>query len=82
MTKEGYADSLKQLEKISEEIHQRRAARQERCRKNVLGVRGQGVGAESTPKKEANGSYLFNFIFDAQKEALLFLLFFWAWKNE
>ena len=45
MTKEGYADSLKELEKISEEIHQRRAARQKR--KN-LGLREQGVGAESS----------------------------------
>ena len=31
MTKEGYSDSLKELERISEEIHQRRAARQQRC---------------------------------------------------
>ena len=45
MTKEGYADSLKELEKISEEIHQRRAARQKR--KN-LGLREQGVGSESS----------------------------------
>ena len=46
MTKEGYADSLKELERISEEIHQRRAARQKRTN---LGLREEGVGAECTP---------------------------------
>ena len=45
MTKEGYADSLKELEKISEEIHQRRATRQKR---KHLGLREKGVGSEST----------------------------------
>ena len=39
MTKKGYADSLKELEKISEEIHDRRVLR--------LGERGEGVGAEN-----------------------------------
>lgn len=51
MTKEGYADSLKELERISEDIHQRRAARQ-KSRKH-LGVRTQGVGAES-PEPEGS----------------------------
>lgn len=49
MTKEGYADSLKELERISEEIHQRRTARQKR---RNLGLREQGVGAESTPPNQ------------------------------
>ena len=51
MTKNGYSESLKELEKISEEIHQRRAARQQRCEKNLekLGVREAGVGAENPP---------------------------------
>merc|ERR1711981_865606 len=51
MTKNGYSESLKELEKISEEIHQRRAARQHRCEKNLekLGVREAGVGAENPP---------------------------------
>ena len=53
MTKNGYSDSLKELEKISEEIHQRRAARKKRCEKNLeklkLGIREDGVGAENPP---------------------------------
>ena len=51
MTKNGYSESLKELEKISEEIHQRRAARQQRCEKNLekLGIREAGVGAENPP---------------------------------
>lgn len=40
MTKSGYAESLKELESISEEIHERRQ------RYKDLGDRGQGVGAE------------------------------------
>ena len=54
MTKEGYSDSLKELEKISEEIHQRRA---ERLKKSSSMVRVQGVGAEHPtppPKMKAN----------------------------
>ena len=47
MTKEGYSDSLKELEKISEEIHQRRAERQKTCQKNNVKIREQGVGAEN-----------------------------------
>ena len=47
MTKEGYSDSLKELEKISEEIHQRRAERQKTCQKNNVKLREQGVGAEN-----------------------------------
>ena len=43
MTKQGYSDSLKELEKISEEIHERRKRRKQ------LGVRESGVGAESPP---------------------------------
>ena len=51
MTKNGYSDSLKELEKISEEIHQRRAARKKRCEKSLekLGIREDGVGAENPP---------------------------------
>ena len=49
MTKEGYSDSLKELEKISEEIHQRRAERQNTCQKNNVKIREQGVGAENPP---------------------------------
>lgn len=45
MTKAGYADSLKELERISEEIHQRRRDQEEQLRR--LGRRGQGVGAEA-----------------------------------
>ncbi len=45
MTKSGYADSLKQLEKISDEIHERREREQRLLQE--LGARGQGVGAES-----------------------------------
>ena len=58
MTKEGYSDSLKELERISEEIHQRRAARQQRCQKSMLGIRQPGVGAESgnTENKTKSGS--------------------------
>ena len=55
MTKQGYADSLRQLEKISEEIHERRKKRKE------LGVREAGVGAECpppSPKHEAEISKL------------------------
>ena len=43
MTKRGYADSLKQLEKISEEIHDQRLS---------LGIRGEGVGAEAEVQVE------------------------------
>jgi hypothetical protein len=46
MTKNGYSDSLKELEKISEEIHQRRAARQQRVAQKDIGIREEGVGAE------------------------------------
>ena len=42
MTKNGYSDSLKELERISEEIHERRR-RQKDC---PDGVRQAGVGAE------------------------------------
>ena len=58
MTKVGYADSLKQLEKISEEIHERRRKectkaiierkndKQENTKNATLGTRQEGVGAE------------------------------------
>lgn len=46
MTKEGYADSLKELERISEDIHQRRAARH-KSQKNLQGVGKEG---KNTPK--------------------------------
>ena len=56
MTKEGYSGSLKQLEKISEEIHERRRKESSKlsessnnidCESNVaLGTRQDGVGAE------------------------------------
>ena len=49
MTKNGYSESLKELERISEEIHQRRAARQQRCEIEKLGIRQDGVGAENPP---------------------------------
>ena len=72
MTKEGYSDSLKELEKISEEIHQRRAERQKTFVKNSLSSptklvsREQGVGAEnpSPPPKlkdKKNGNFWFIF---------------------
>ena len=48
MTKRGYADSLKELEKISEEIHDKRVLR--------LGQRGQGVGAENPSSSESNSA--------------------------
>ena len=55
MTKEGYSDSLKELEKISEEIHQRRAERQKTCQKNNVKIREAGVGAENpTPSPTKN----------------------------
>ena len=41
MTKSGYSNSLKELEKISEEIHQKRQAY------TGLGERERGVGSES-----------------------------------
>ena len=61
MTKMGYADSLKQLEKISEEIHERRrkdawpndrtlghdsSNRRSNANITTLGTRQEGVGAE------------------------------------
>ena len=58
MTKVGYADSLKQLEKISEEIHERRrkesslnalqdqSVSQSKENIDILGSRQEGVGAE------------------------------------
>ena len=49
MTKNGYSESLKELERISEEIHQRRAARRQRCEIEKLGIRQDGVGAENPP---------------------------------
>ena len=39
MTKAGYAESLKNLERISEEIHEKRTVAR-------MGARGRGVGAE------------------------------------
>ena len=53
MTKHGYADSLKELEKISEEIHEKRE--RDRAVIKRLGDRGQGVGAEC-PGPERNSS--------------------------
>ena len=65
MTKQGYADSLRELEKISEEIHERRKKRKELSSKQLgvrqLGVREAGVGAECpppSPKHEAEISKL------------------------
>ena len=57
MTKVGYADSLKQLEKISEEIHERRKVSnridnegekidKDKIKSSLLGTRQDGVGAE------------------------------------
>lgn len=43
MTKQGYSESLKELEKISEEIHEKRQ------RRKKLGVREAGVGSEFPP---------------------------------
>lgn len=43
MTKKGYADCLRELENISEEIHARRRER------DKLGVREPGVGTENPP---------------------------------
>ena len=71
MTKEGYSDSLKELEKISEEIHQRRAERQKTCQKNNVKIREAGVGAENptpsptknqTSKKGTQSSKKFTFL--------------------
>ena len=65
MTKQGYADSLRELEKISEEIHERRKKRKQLSSKQLtvlqLGVREDGVGAECpppSPKHEAEISKL------------------------
>ena len=59
MTKNGYSDSLKELEKISEEIHHRRAQRRLQCQKNIekFGIREPGVGCES-PSTPMSGSQL------------------------
>ena len=54
MTKHGYADSLKELEKISEEIHEKR----EKAKAAIasLGDRGQGVGSECPgPNRTSSG---------------------------
>ena len=55
MTKQGYADSLRELEKISEEIHERRKKRKQLSSKQLgvgqLGVREAGVGAECPPPR-------------------------------
>eukprot|EP00095_Tigriopus_kingsejongensis_P009100 maker-scaffold295_size218279-snap-gene-1.30 protein:Tk09100 transcript:maker-scaffold295_size218279-snap-gene-1.30-mRNA-1 annotation:"sh3 domain-binding protein 5-like protein" len=45
MTKLGYSESLRELEKISEEIHERRI-KEKKDKLSDLGPRGQGVGAE------------------------------------
>lgn len=56
----GYAESLKELERISEEIHERRGKYRQYY--NILGNRGEGVGAEfpdqgnDTPTGEAGTS--------------------------
>ena len=48
MTKAGYAESLKNLERISEEIHERRTVAR-------MGARGRGVGAEfPEPERESS----------------------------
>ena len=49
MTKIGYADSLKELERISEEIHNRRKRRKSLEASLNLGAREEGVGAEFPP---------------------------------
>ncbi|TRY68983.1 hypothetical protein TCAL_04158 [Tigriopus californicus] len=55
MTKLGYAQSLRELEKISEEIHERR--QKEKADKLVeLGPRGQGVGAEEGHASQEHGT--------------------------
>ena len=47
MTKDGYSNSLKELERISEEIHERRAQR--RRSQKVGEIRQQADGQESSP---------------------------------
>ena len=72
MTKSGYADSLKELEKISEEIHERRQKRKaaktkmenqaagefspQEERAGDLGVRGEGVGSECPDPDRTTGA--------------------------
>ena len=46
MTKAGYAESLRELERISEEIHERRKFKRKQDVADGLGARVAGVGAE------------------------------------
>lgn len=55
MTKLGYAQSLRELEKISEEIHERRI-KEKADKLAELGPRGQGVGAEEGIVSEEHGT--------------------------
>ena len=53
MTKKGYAQSLKELENISEEIHEKRESLAAAA--SALGKRGEGVGAEDPDKVGEDG---------------------------